>query len=72
LRVAQLTPEQHRNRDRVETLIRLMAPGLNLVLALGERLSRIVEPVDHEYYPPRQGQVEPPSKVEHELRASAD
>jgi hypothetical protein len=51
--VAQLTPEQRRTRDRVEALIRLMAPGLNLVLAAGERLSRIVEPDDYEYYPIR-------------------
>lgn len=51
--MATLTPEQLRNRARVETLIRLMAPGLNLVLAAGERLSRIVEPDDYEYYPIR-------------------
>ena len=51
--MAPLTPEQRRTRDRVETLIRLMAPGLNLVLAAGERLSRIVEPDDTEYYPIR-------------------
>ena len=51
--MAPLTPAQRRTRDRVETLIRLMAPGLNLVLAAGERLSRIVEPDDYEYYPIR-------------------
>jgi hypothetical protein len=51
--LAPLTPEQRRTRDRVETVIRLMAPGLNLVLAAGERLSRIVEPDDYEYYPIR-------------------
>ena len=51
--MAPLTPEQRRTRERVESLIRLMAPGLNLVLAAGERLSRIVEPDDHEYYPIR-------------------
>ena len=51
--MAPLTPEQRRTRDRVETLIRLMAPGLNLVLAAGERISRIVEPDDYEYYPVR-------------------
>ncbi len=51
--MAPLTPEQRRTRDRVETLIRLMAPGLNLVLAAGERLSRVVEPDDSEYYPIR-------------------
>ena len=51
--MAQLTPEQRRTRDRVESLIRLAAPGLNLVLAAGERLSRLVEADDPEYYPPR-------------------
>ena len=51
--MAPLTPDQRRTRDRVETLIRLMAPGLNLVLAAGERISRIVEPEDSEYYPIR-------------------
>jgi hypothetical protein len=54
-----LTPEQRRRRDQVETLIRLMAPGLNLVLAAGDRLSRIVAPQDDEYYPVRPGAVEP-------------
>jgi hypothetical protein len=48
-----LTPDQMRTRERVEAVIRLMAPGLNLVLAVGERLSRIVEPDDPEYYPVR-------------------
>jgi hypothetical protein len=42
-----------RRRERVETLIRLMAPALNVVLAAGERLSRVVEPDDPEYYPAR-------------------
>ena len=58
--MAVLTPEQRRRRDRVESLIRLMAPGLNLVLAAGERISRLVEPEDHDYYPPRAGTAEPP------------
>jgi len=70
--MATLTPEQRRNRSRVETLIRVMSPGLNLVLAVGERISRIVEPVDHEYYPPRVGQVEPPPRPGSEPRASED
>jgi hypothetical protein len=51
--MATLTPDQRRTRDRVETLIRLAAPGLNLMLAAGERLSRMVEPDDPEYYPAR-------------------
>jgi hypothetical protein len=56
--MATLTPEQLRTRERVETLIRLAAPGLNLVLAAGDRLSRIVEPEDTEYYPVRSGLLE--------------
>jgi hypothetical protein len=56
--VAPLTPEQRRTRDRVETLISLAAPALNLVLAVGDRVSRIVEPEDSEYYPLRSGQIE--------------
>ncbi|HEX5896069.1 MAG TPA: hypothetical protein VFY47_07055 [Thermoleophilaceae bacterium] len=48
-----MTPDQLRTRQRVEGLIRLMAPALDVVLAVGERVSRIVEPEDVEYYPPR-------------------
>jgi hypothetical protein len=50
--VATLTPEQRRTRERFESIIGLSAPFLNLVLAAGERLSRLVEPEDPEYYPP--------------------
>jgi hypothetical protein len=58
--MAKLTPDQIRKRERVETLIKLMAPAMNLVLAAGERLSRVVEPDDPEYYPAR---VEPNETV---------
>jgi hypothetical protein len=54
-----MTPEQRRRRDQVETFIRLIAPGLNLVLAAGERLSKLVSPEDDEYYPVRSGAVDP-------------
>ena len=54
-----LTPDQLRTRERFESLIRLMAPALDLVLAAGDRLSRLVEPEDHEYYPPRSSQPPP-------------
>jgi len=70
--VANLTPEQKRRRDRIEALIRIMSPGLNLVLAAGERLSRLVEPVDHEYYPPRAGMVEPPPSASGEGRSKEE
>ncbi len=48
-----MTPEQVRRREQVESLIGVAAPFLNLVLAAGERLSKLVEPEDTEYYPPR-------------------
>jgi hypothetical protein len=48
-----LTADQRRRREQVEGVIRLMAPALNLVLAAGERLSKLVERDDPEYYPPR-------------------
>lgn len=57
---AQLTPDQRRTRERFESLIRLAAPALNVVLAAGERLSRIVESDDPDYYPPRVNQEPPP------------
>ena len=65
-----LTPEQRRRRDQFETLIRFMAPALNLVLAAGESLSRIVGPEDDEYYPVRSGRIDPqtgvpPERTEH-------
>jgi hypothetical protein len=59
-----LTADQRRRREQVEGAIRLMAPALNLVLAAGERLSKIVEREDTEYYPPRPTSEEPPSHPE--------
>src|SRR3954469_24207005 len=57
--MATLTSDQRRRRERIETLIRLAAPGLNLLLAVGDRVSRIAERDDPEYYPPRTD-IEPP------------
>jgi hypothetical protein len=48
-----LTPAQRRNVERVETLIGIAAPFLDLLLAVGDRISRIAEPHDYEYYPVR-------------------
>jgi hypothetical protein len=41
--VAQLSPTQLLWRGRIETGIRLTAPLLDLVLAAGDRLSRVVD-----------------------------
>jgi hypothetical protein len=49
-------------RERVESLIRLAAPALDLVLTVGDRVSRFVEPQDSEYYPPRAGRDGPPPR----------
>ena len=38
-----MTPTQQRVRERIEALIRLAAPALDLLLAGGERLSRAVD-----------------------------
>jgi hypothetical protein len=48
-----MTPGQVRTRRRVESVIRVIAPALDLVLAAGDRISRVVEREDVEYYPPR-------------------
>ena len=60
--MAPLSAEQLRNRRRIEGVIRLMAPALDLLLAVGDRVSRIVEPDDMEYYPPRVTRDEPPPR----------
>ena len=39
--MAVRSPTQRANRARIETLIRLAAPALDLVLAAGERISRV-------------------------------
>ena len=46
------TPEQLRLRERFEGLIGFLAPALDLVLAAGDRISRVAGPED-EYYPIR-------------------
>jgi hypothetical protein len=50
-----MTPREVAARDRIETLIGVAAPFLDVVLGVGDRISRIVEPGDNEYYPIRSG-----------------
>ena len=61
--MARPTPSQVRTRERIEGLIRLAAPALDLMLAVGDRVSRIVEPQDVEYYPPRIAEAPPPPAI---------
>jgi hypothetical protein len=47
------TPQQRIWRARVETAIRLAAPVLDLVLSVGDRVSRTLASGDSDYYPIR-------------------
>ena len=47
-----LTPREQAVRERIEGLIRLMEPGLDLLLAVGDRVSRLAERND-DWEPPR-------------------
>jgi hypothetical protein len=49
--MAPPTPAQLRWRSRIEALIRLAQPGLDLVLLAGDRLSRAVDRSDDEPAP---------------------
>ena len=51
--MAPPTPSQLAWRGRIETLIRLARPGLDLVLAFGDRVSKTVEREDLDWTPPR-------------------
>jgi len=51
--VAPPTPTQLAWRGRIETMIRLFRPGLDLVLAVGDRVSKTVERDDLDWTPPR-------------------
>lgn len=41
----------------MEAVIGVAAPFLDIVLAVGDRVSRIAEPNDYEYYPVRAGEL---------------
>lgn len=52
--VEQLSPPQRQLRSHIETGIALASPFLDAILAIGERISRLAEPHDYEYYPVRE------------------
>jgi hypothetical protein len=47
------TPGQRIWRDRVEGLIGAAAPALDLLLSVGDRVSRAIAPGESDYYPIR-------------------
>ncbi len=51
--MAPPTPTQLAWRRRVEAVLRVAAPGLNLILFAGDRLSRRTESEDLDWVPPR-------------------
>ena len=51
--MAILTANQRVWRGRIEAVLRLAAPALDLYLAAGDRLSRTVEREDLDWVPPR-------------------
>jgi hypothetical protein len=51
--MATLSPSQRAWRARIEAALRIAAPGLDLMLAAGDRLSRAVERDDLDWVPPR-------------------
>ena len=55
--MAGMTPQQQARRERFESVIGLAAPLLDLVLAVGDRVSRAVSPGD-DYIP-----IRPPSEA---------
>lgn len=50
------TPKQQRRSDRVEAVLRVGAPFLDLLLLVGERVSQIVAPSGEDYYAVRPGE----------------
>ncbi len=48
-----MSPAQRAWRGRIEAVLRVSAPALDLVLAAGDRLSRAVERDDLDWVPPR-------------------
>ncbi len=53
--MADPTPGQQRTQERFEALIGALAPALDFVLGVGDRISRRIEPEDLDYHPVRSG-----------------
>ena len=51
--MAHLSPRQQTIRHRIERAIRLAEPGLNLLLFVGDRVSRVVDSDQRRDWSPR-------------------
>lgn len=49
----ELEPGQDRTRERFESVISAASPFLDLIMGVGDRVSKLLEPNDYEYYPIR-------------------
>jgi hypothetical protein len=56
------TPTQLAWRGRIEAVLRIAAPALDLVLAAGDRLSRVVERDELDAPPPARGSFSRPKR----------
>jgi hypothetical protein len=48
-----MEPGDSKTRGRFESVISAASPLLDLILAVGDRVSKLIEPNDYEYYPVR-------------------
>jgi hypothetical protein len=48
-----MEPGESKTGGRFDSLISAAAPVLDLILAVGDRVSKLIEPNDYEYYPVR-------------------
>ncbi len=60
--MAVRTPAQLARRRRVERVIRLIAPALDVVLGVGDAISRVAGRGEPEPDPPPRRSVEPPAR----------
>jgi hypothetical protein len=48
-----MEPGDSKTNGRFESVISAASPVLDLILAVGDRVSKLIEPNDYEYYPVR-------------------
>lgn len=51
LEMADQTQIKHPEQNRFESVLKVIAPALDLILTAGERISKQLSPSDPDYYP---------------------